>query len=1053
MGRNLPLSHNGSHQRTTVASVRYGSTASFPMALGSSHDLFGVDHSGQRRYLTVLFSDLTDSTFLSGLLEAEHYAQMLGELRACFREVVAKHGGHIARIQGDGVLAIFGFPHAGEDDGRRATEAALEMHAAAGRIVIEGSYVSAGPLTLHSGIHAGLVFLAEGDVERGRFELLGSVPNMAARLGNLAQRGEICVSEETLGADAHFFKTTGPHLVDLDLAAGPLMVYQVLGHALVHSRFEARAMRGLAPFVGREAAIHWLETRLRDAVAGVPHCIALSGGAGLGKTRLIEEFIKDAADGRILLLRGYCESYLSAEPLQPFMQMLRGVFDLRPGMSAEEANAAAITAWSRHGRHDDPRAQPALSLVGLGGSAAESMPVVPIAAICGVIDMLAESKPLLVIVDDWQWADDASQEVFAAIRQLQRPILLIKSMRSSRGEPLPVAAIETLELSPLALEEAAITMERLLPGADPFMVAEIHRYAGGNPLFIEELCHAATADGRTQRPERRAGGAWLNALIESRVARLPAAQAEIVRVASVLGNVFPAWLLHSITGHGEDAPLVKALAEQDFIFPSEQAGILRFKHGIARDVVYDAVGLHQRKKIHLHAAAILRRLGDQGTAEDVSEALAYHYGAGDEHANAAHYAELAGDKAMTALALDRARAQYLAALHSLDSLSPLTRAQQLKWCAVAQKVGLVCVYDPLTLDDGVELFERGVKLSRQSEDLETIARSEYWLGYSCYAKGKTRKAIGHCEEALRIATDVGDTRLAAQVTATLGQALVAACEYGRASGLLDGAIETKRKHGKAGSGVAVGSAYTLSCKGFMLGDQGRFALAEECFAEALALLGDSPHQVGCSVRGWISTVYQWQGRWDDALKVSEQAANIAEHVRSRHLLAMSRALSGYSRWMLTRQPHALESIRTSTAWIEARNGSFFMSLIYGWLVDGAIASGQTEDIRRHAARLFMRARHSDRAGEAMGCRALARLSAQVGDFERADRYLSRADQSARLRNSSHETASTQMCRAHVEAMRGRSRQAIALVDEASGAFERIGMPWHLSQAAQLRAGL
>ena len=141
---------------------------------------------GRRHYLTLLFADLSDSTLLGERMEAEHYSAMWAELRRLCHEIVPRHGGHIARIQGDGLLAFFGWPEPGEDDGRRAAQAALELHSGVARLGSASPQPPHGALSLHSGIHAGLVLVSEGDVERGRFELLGNVPNIAARLSALA---------------------------------------------------------------------------------------------------------------------------------------------------------------------------------------------------------------------------------------------------------------------------------------------------------------------------------------------------------------------------------------------------------------------------------------------------------------------------------------------------------------------------------------------------------------------------------------------------------------------------------------------------------------------------------------------------------------------------------------------------------------------------------------------------------------------------------------------------------------------------------------------------
>ncbi len=1009
--------------------------------------------AGRRRYLTVMFSDLSDSTRLAGLMEAEDFSALLATMRRHSREIIAKHGGRIARIQSDGVLAIFGFPEAGEDDGRRATEAAIELHEVMSRLVVEAGTGLRESLALHTGIHAGLVFLTEGDVERGRFEVLGTVPNAASRLSDLAARGAILVSEETLGAEAHFFDKGARYLVDLPGLPNQVAVYQVLGRASVKNRFEARAMRGFAPLAGREDALRSLRSLLREAIAGTPQYVAVVAGPGLGKSRLIEELLRPETTTGCMVLRGYCESYLGAEPLQPFLQMLRSIFRINPEMPAADASLAIEKIVATPGPLSEKSRIVLTSVVAIAVRKPDS-PQVPqggtITAIFELLGILAAAQPLLIVLDDWQWADDASQNLLDAIRLMRGRILVLMAMRSSGTDDIVARASTVIELQPLNLQETARTVEHLLPGADPFIISEIHRYAGGIPLFIEELCHSMAAGGGDRPLEQRlVGAAWLNALIESRVARLPDAQAEIVRTASVIGNVFPAWLLERVTGFGEHDPLVRGLASLDFLFPAEQAGMLRFKHGITRDVVYEAIGVHQRKAMHLQLAAVLGNADANAVHDGAFEALAYHYAAAGVPGQAAKYAELAGDKAMAAPALDRARAQYAAALSSLDRQSPMSRDTQLQWCGVAQKLGMACVFDPLALADGLAIFERAVALAKQTGDVAVIARAEYWLGYICYAKGFARRAARHCEVSLELATAVDDLRLAAQVRATFGQVLVSACEYDRGLVLLDSALDSKRNLRAPGSSVAVGSAYTLACKGCVLGDRGRFDQAEECFKEAMYLLGDTLHQVANSVRGWISAVYMWQGRWEEALQIAEGSARIAEHVRSRQLLAMSRALGGYCTWTLTRDPAGLQSVREAISWIETRKGAFLTSLLYGWLVDGALATGDHAEARRQAARLFMRARQSDRLGEAMGCRALARRAAMAGDHRRADHYLRLAMRAGGARESLHEIAVTQLYRAEITLERGEVGTARRLVEESRAEFERMGMRWHLTQAEGL----
>lgn len=986
------------------------------------------DDIGQRRYLTVLFADLTDSTRLGDVMEAEHYAAMLHALRRLCREIIPKHGGCVARLQGDGALAIFGYPQSMEDDGRRATEAALELHAAVTRIAVEGDPLVVGRLSMHSGIHAGLVYVADGDVERGRVEVLGNVPNVAARLSDLADADEIYVSEETLGPESRFFATSARRVVNVKGYAPPLAVFRILGRAQVQRRFDASFLRGSAPFAGREIERRTLRDALQQVLSGTPGCIAISGGPGLGKTRLLEELLHDALEANCMTLRGYCEGYLGAEPLQPFLQMLRTLRAARVDARTDTEEPAGSLLRAAFGKSID--------------------------AIRSVFDSLAASRPLLLVLDDWQWADSVSQQVLDAILSLKRPILVLLATRHIGADGAEPAHARTLALAPLDSGDAARTMAYLLPEADPFVIAKIHRYSGGNPLFIEELCHAARAEGGSRPIEDIHGGsAWLNALVESRVSRLPPLLAEIVRAAAVIGTVFPASLLERITGHGEHDPLLRELARQDWIFPAESQGMLRFKHGITRDVIYAGLGLHHRQVMHRRIAAALNEAGQLAGGEDVLERLAYHCAAGEMPVEAARHAELAGDKAMAAFALDRARAQFSAALKALDGMPLAAREDQLQWCAVAQKLGMACVFDPLALANGVAIFERGVALARQSGSTEVLARAHYWLGYICYAKGRAREATDHCKTALGLAEQLGDGRLAAQVRATLGQTLASAGDYDAALLLLDTAIDSKRARAKPGGSVAVGSAYALACKGSVLGDRGLFDDADACFAQALELLGDTVHQVASSVRNWVSAVYQWQGRWEEAEAMAAGSVRIAEHVKSRQLLAMSRALWGYANWVVSQRPEALLIVHDATAWIEARKGALVTSLNYGWLVDGAVSLGRVDEARRHAARLFIRARQHDRIGEAMGCRALARAAAAAKDEVRVEHYLGLALRSAQVRHSPHEQAKTQLCRAGIEIERGRPREAHAPLDAACEAFAQMRMSWHLQQAQALRLRL
>jgi len=1006
------------------------------------------ESTGQRRHLTLLFSDLSDSTRLGEVMEAEDYAEMLAAWRALCREIVPRHGGHIARIQGDGVLAFFGWPEAGEDDGRRATEAALELHAAVRRAAAGARWASgdlAQPLTLHSGIHAGQVFVADGDVERGRFELLGNVPNIAARLSSLADKDDILVSTETLGPQVHFFVTDGGRTISVKGRTSPLQVVCVLGRTATPSRFDAQRQRGFSAFVGREHELRVLREQQRIAASGSTACAVVSAAPGMGKTRLIEELLRHAAAAQCTVLRGHNESYLGAEPMQPFQQVLR-------------ATLALLTDAPTDASTDAPTLREKVQAMLDGDVAARAGAA---ALVAQVIGFLAARRPVVLVLDDWQWADEASQQALPGLLALAAPLFVLIATRTPLAEAVFPPTALPIELQPLTAEAAARVTAQLLPDADPFVAADIHRYAGGTPLYIEELCHAAATPGSNWQGAAQPGStAWLNGLIESRVGRLPVALAPLVRAAAVVGVSAPHWLLQRLTGVPATDPAWQALAEQDLLFPGEEPGTLRFKHGITRDVVYAAVGLHQRRELHRRIAEALQADveagGSAGSSERWVAALAYHLAAGEQPALAAPMAEKAGDRAMAASALDRARDQYGAALKALDASVALTpeadAAREKSWVRVVHKLGMACVFDPLALPGGLALFERGLALARRSGEMGLIAHAEYRLGYLHYAKGLTRQALLHSGAALDIAEQSGETRLAAQVRVTHGQILHAACRYDDALPMLEAGLTAKKRQAhapKPGGSLPVGTIYTLAVRATVFGDRGEFALAEEGFAEALALLGPVRHQIASSVRHWRAVVLLWQGRWDEALRMAEHAAEVAEQTRSRQQMAMGRALAGQARWMQTREPQALDAVREATAWIEARRGGLGLSLNHGFLVAGALALGREDEARVHATRLFQRARQLDCMGEALGCRALALHAAKLADFGRAQRYLARAEAAATARGSAHERAVNRLTQAQIQLDRGQRDGVHALLDEAATGFERMRMRWHFERAKRL----
>lgn len=1006
-----------------------------------------------RRYLTLVFSDLSDSTELAEAMEAEDYAELLGCLHKLYQATVANHGGIIVRIQGDGMLAIFGYPSAQEDDGRRAVDASLDLREAVQHLSLSFVKQPWSPLGVHTGIHSGLVLLSDGDVIRGRFELHGHAPSVAARLSGAARKNEILVSEETLGPENHFYLIGERRALMLKGKTEPLIVLEVTARAPIHTRFEASLQRGLAVFTGRQGELEMLKVLLSETLSGTPGHALLLGPPGIGKTRLSHEFLQYASSCGCEVHRGYCEPNLSAAPLQPFLHILRHIYGVDHGNPMETAGAQrTLSSANANAIRQAVAPVPALSSYLSADSLLEGQPQSirnSTVSIPAMFEALASKAPQVIFIDDWQWADDASRQMVRALRAMRdRPIFILNTARSFAANDAGMIGTQVIELSPFTDAEAAQAVAQLLPGGNPFTAEQIRTRAGGNPLFIEELCHAVSNDAaKPWTAIASKGPAWLSTLIEARLDRLSHEHAALVRSAAVIGNVIPTWLFEEITGFGEHHVKVKALALLDFIYPSDTPGFLQFKHGVARDVIYESVGLQQRKATHLRIAEALLRKGSESGKEDLYEPLAYHYGAGGNAKEASTYAALAGDKAVAASALDRAQQHYRAALDALDQTEQ-PEAGYSTWMQITMRRSLACVFDPAR--EHLEILQRALDRSSARNDLEMLAQTEYWLGYVNYALGEARIAIPHLEQASILLTRVANGPMAMQVVATLGQAKAATGFYAEALTLLDRAIAEKRTHRKSGR-PAVGSAYSLACKAAVLGDQGNFLQAYECFDEGLLAVKGAGHEVEGSILCWKSGVQLWQGEWAAAQESARLAMLVAQRVKSLYVYSMSISLEAFARWKITQSTDVLSRIADSTSWLEVGDRGLFISLNYGWLTEGLVADGQMARARHFAALSLLRARKKhDRLGQAMACRAMAVAMNTVGKRDAARRYLVRATQTAEIRGSLHELAVTALCVAELKIEWGDRVEAMQLLDKSQRQFDDMHMHWHAALAAQIR---
>jgi class 3 adenylate cyclase/tetratricopeptide (TPR) repeat protein len=1024
---------------------------------------------GRRQYVTVLFADLCDYTSLNETADPEDADDLRRQIERLATLVIGKHGGAVSQIYGDGVLAVFGLPTPQEDDARRAIEAAIELHEATRSVRWNPSATAEFEVRMHSGVHAGLVFARQGDALHGKYELIGDTVNTAARLCSAAARDQILVSGVALRGIEAFFATEPALELALKGKRAKVTVHRVTGRSDVRTRFEARSRRGLTAFVGREAALDHLVFLLAESVGGRGRVVVVSGTPGIGKSRLLEQFATQAANSGVRVLRGSCEGYGEMAPLEPFLQVLRCFFGIRPTTRVEDAERIIDNQLESLGGQVKRHLPTFLQLLSLRPSTVENalaaVELLVERALTELVHAMSRGSPLILTLDDWQWADDISRKVLGCIvREFEdRPICVVVGTRDSeRPDPI-LGRTSVIRLAPFSEDESAVVIRALRPRALDLGVARaIHRRSGGNPLFLEELCRSLPDDACGDEHALEHGGVptTIQGVIHARVASLPSAQAHALRVASVIGTEFTLSQLSEVLQDGDPDTALEGLCCADLIYAREPHDTFRFKHGIARDVIYESVRIAERRAIHRTIAGAIERSIATDSLADQSEALAYHCRGAGDHDRAAHYAELAGKKATAASALDRARFQYAAALAALDKSAPSVELKR-RWVAISTKWAGPCIYSPARSQ--LASLERAAAYAKELGDTAAEAQVEYALGWIRYVLGDYVEPVAHCRRALALAEAAGNEKFVVQLWANLGQSHAAAGEYPEALAFLTRSIEGKRarsptsRHQVVAQGsvmrlvAGAASAYTLGCRASVHADLGDFQSADDDLAEALATVNDTGHAVEGSVRALQAMVEIYRGRWGPCAEAAARSRTIAQRVDSAYVFATSSAFEAYAHWMMEGTRDALERLRHAVDWLEARDVGLFISFSYGCLADALVTAGDLESGRNVAMRALARARRHDPLGETMAYRALAQLHAASGHHTEVEDCLRKALRAAEARHCTRDAAVTRLLAADLELRSGAIDASVAREGAGSALddFERMGMHWYAEKARRL----
>jgi class 3 adenylate cyclase/tetratricopeptide (TPR) repeat protein len=631
-----------------------GPTGRVPAALARRIRAAQEAIEGERKQVTVLFCDLAGSTAIAERLDPEEYRGLLERYLDLVFSEISRFDGLVNHIAGDGVMALFGAPIAHEDAPQRAVSAALAIQEGIARLHAAGH----ADLAARIGIHTGPVVVGTvGTDLKMDYTAIGDTTNLAARLEALAAPGSVLVSEATLRLVRGFFdvRPTGPLAVRGK--ADPVVAYEVLGERATATPMTVAADRGLTPLVGRAEEVRQLETCFHRLAAGQPQVVALVGEAGLGKSRLVYELRRRLADEPIVAFEARCSSLGHGIPYAPFLGMMKQYFAFGPH---ETARSACRKVADRIGKtpQEVARAYPALGrLFALedvaddGASGAAELQREVFEAIAGIV--LGESRhaPVVLLVEDLHWIDDASRELLERLvaRLGSAPVMVLVTHRpDDRFAWRTGAALTQLVLRRLADDEIRAVVRAVAGGALPDALERLLvARAEGSPFCAEEVTRALLEEGhlvadatgvRVTRPvEDIPLPGSVQEVIAARLDRLDARAKRVAQVASVLGRQFHRAELRAVLD-GEAIDVDAALGEL------ERRGILhrksllasdeyRFGESVTQEVAYESLLHRQRRQLHERVAAALETAGAETTAER-SALLAHHYARSENRAKA-----------------------------------------------------------------------------------------------------------------------------------------------------------------------------------------------------------------------------------------------------------------------------------------------------------------------------------------------------------------------------------------------------------------------------------
>jgi class 3 adenylate cyclase/tetratricopeptide (TPR) repeat protein len=766
---------------------------------------------GERKQVTVLFADLKGSMELLADRDPEEARQLLDPVLERMIAAVHHCEGTVNQVMGDGIMALFGAPIAHEDHAVRACYAALRMQETVRRYGDEVRRTHGIPVHIRVGLNSGDVVVRGIDSSLHMdYTAVGQTTHLAARMEQMAMPGSILITADVQRLTAGYVQVTSLGPVAVKGLRAPVEVYDLVGAEPVRSRLQAAAVGGLTRFVGRDRELDNLDQALQSAGSGHGQVVALVGEAGVGKSRLVYEFVHSHRPQSWRVLEAASVSYGKATPYFPVVELLKRYV---PVEDRDEPQTIQANVTRRLFTLDEALQDTIPALLALLDALPADSPFLALdppqrrqrtlTALKRVLLRESQVQPLLLVFEDLHWIDSETQALLdGLIESLPTAhLLLLMNYRPEYQHGWGGKTYYTqLRLDPLPPGSADAFLQALL-GDEPSLAPLTHLLIArteGNPFFLEEsvrtlvetgvLCGDRGAYRLAQALPTVQVPATVQAVLAARIDRLPPEEKQLLQTAAVIGTEVPLPLLQAIAERPE-ATLHRGLAHlqaaeflyETRLFPETE---YTFKHALTHEVAYGSLLLERRRVLHGRIVEAFEAL-----APEQVERLAHHALRGEVWEKALTYGRQAGEKAQARSASREAVVCFEQALVALEHL-PDSRAAAEQ--AIDLRLGLRPSLNALGEAPGrmLEHLCRAETLAQTLGDQLRLGQVYAVMSIHFWVAGDVDRAIAYGQRALALATTLGHSGLQALAHFSLGRAYYDVGDYAQAVASLEQHVAT-----------------------------------------------------------------------------------------------------------------------------------------------------------------------------------------------------------------------------------------------------------------------